>query len=528
MKSCFKSLNIDPSDEHRKGVETSFDDKGVTLCAFTQMKMAKDDGTIDKDKLLAFLKIEDAEFPKLVESCSTKAESEFKDESDAAVKAKKKTTYFVVCLDRWLENAFQGIPVKSRGNEPTSFSEEIGLSGEKWPNGVVKYKLHASLTFSDIHIINKAFDEYHKKTCIRFKPWEEGDVDYVSIELDNLVCGQAHVCKKGGPQFAKFGKQCRNVATMVHQLGHTLCLNHEHQRKDRDRYVNFANCRTKPEIFKSSYYNEKGIYDYASQMHPTCQSCTSGGGWPTEKNVNCGSDITPGLSLLDVDTINSLYDCQGCHRHRWRPTSALIGTDWLNMYKFNYETLHADGAPLVACRAKVTHGELAPGLYNFEKQSCLISYYWEAYEAKSGVEVLTIPGGRFDAQCWKYGLVNSSVALENNPVLAGMTVHNEWFKFHIAYSKEKRAVGKAIWLVNEKEYKDREAEVVDKEGKSHTTKDFQILTCGWNSECKRENKKKDDIDNWLSSSLTSSTLRLESHLHSRFLILMTIYLHFTI
>ncbi|ODM87380.1 Astacin-like metalloprotease toxin 4 [Orchesella cincta] len=36
--------------------------------------------------------------------------------------------------------------------------------------------------------------------------------------------------------------KCRNMNTMIHELGHSLCLGHEHQRQDRNFYLEFNGC----------------------------------------------------------------------------------------------------------------------------------------------------------------------------------------------------------------------------------------------------------------------------------------------
>lgn len=222
--------------------------------------------------------------------------------------------------DQWLAIAGKVGAINNFGSI-NSTESVTGLAGEaisslpgtKWPGGIVKYRLHSSLTTADINEVKAAFDEYHSKTCIRFRPWRVSDPpDYTSIELDNSICGVGHVCKVGGSQFAKFGKICRNKATMVHELGHNLCLGHEHQRSDRDRHISYDKCNWGEYPPPKLPYDVKGMYDYTSQMHYTCNWCM--GGWPREKNVRrCGQQISDGLSVLDADYINELYDCKGTH-----------------------------------------------------------------------------------------------------------------------------------------------------------------------------------------------------------------------
>lgn len=216
--------------------------------------------------------------------------------------------------DEWLAMT-PAVSVISNKSEVNRGTAALNLyQGTKWPSGIVKYILHESLTEVDKHEVHAAFDEYHKKTCIKFQKWNEDDPpDYISIEVDNRICGVGSMCKVGGYQFAKFGLTCRRKATMVHELGHNLCLGHENQRADRDYYISFRNCHLYGEssLILPNQLKE-GIYDYSSIMHNPCNQCS--GGWPKEKNVKgCGKQLSDGLSVMDADHINDLYQCQGKH-----------------------------------------------------------------------------------------------------------------------------------------------------------------------------------------------------------------------
>lgn len=175
----------------------------------------------------------------------------------------------------------------------------------KWPNGVVKYELHSSLTANDLIEVNKAFDIYHKKTCIRFERRLSGEAAYVSIENDPNTCGLASMCRQGGYQFARFGGSCRTAAVIVHELGHTLCFGHENSRADRDNYLSYP-CNDAGG--KDTGFDTLGLfYDYRSSMHYGCNSCMV----PKMADVStdmCGGDY---LSVLDVEKINAFYDCSG-------------------------------------------------------------------------------------------------------------------------------------------------------------------------------------------------------------------------
>ncbi|CAL8136219.1 unnamed protein product [Orchesella dallaii] len=356
----------------------------------------------------------------------------------------------------------------------------------KWPQGRVKYKLNATLTASDITEVRKAFNEYHTKTCIQFLPWEQGDVDFVSIERDDNTCGLAHVCKIGGYQFAQFGGGCRTMSTMVHELGHTLCLGHEHQREDRDDYVTYSGCHQVPTKYTNNHV-PKGIYDYRSIMHYWCDANNACfGGRPLTPNVNnCGGAVTTGLSVFDVDGINSLYNCQGCTRHRWRPAQSLTQADRGNLHNFGHYS--QDGNPLYPCRA-LYHGSVSVGTFDDATKSCRI-YYAGVVSVTENVEVLTIPGG-LSQSCYKYELVSRTTASPRTAIPAGSSNWDGWVRY-IAYASKTLANGvtdKTFGTVSTYTQSSftYSADMPSSSGIYYTL-DYDVLSCRLDDECMRWN-----------------------------------------
>ncbi|ODM94827.1 Zinc metalloproteinase nas-13 [Orchesella cincta] len=387
------------------------------------------------------------------------------------------TCYTCDTPDDWLEG---NIAAQNTAKNEAEYygvfdSPNVTLQGKPWPNGIVKFKLDPSLSLSDTSEVQKAFEEFHSKTCIRFQPWEEGDLDFVSIEIDNNVCGYANVCKIGGYQFVRFGKHCRTKANIVHQLAHALCLSHEHQRPDRDLYLSYSGYTNIPK--KMSTYEPMGIYDYGSQMHSKCGF--SEGGQPTIEHADkCGEDVTPGLSVLDVDKINLLYNCQGCQRHRWVPTAMFSFLDYFNMHTFGYKS--RNGTPIYACRTQFK-GQVNSGMYDDSRKTCKIGWSHKSYEIKEQVEVLTIPGGTTGEDCSVYKLENWRTAPHSSLVNVGSYFHrNE--SLHIAYSTlngldggSENFVGKA-WIP----YESAEFPVGIN---SSVTENYQLLTCSLDTDC---------------------------------------------
>ncbi|ODM91920.1 Zinc metalloproteinase nas-14 [Orchesella cincta] len=321
---------------------------------------------------------------------------------------------------------------------PSCFSTSVKVGGRTWPNGVVKFHIHHGVPTVDRIEIQKAFDEFHSKTCVRFQHWQFGDYNWVSIERDNSVCGIAHTCQTGGYQYARFGGHCGTKAQIIHVLGHSLCLGHEDLRADRDANLRFGGCSRRPGRYMTNWYTARGIYDYASQMHPTCNSCHHGS--PTKLNVTkCGSDATPGLSVLDVDSINSLYNCQGCHRHRWRPVELLTQQDRTNMIT-GFQT--TSGTPLYPCRAFL-EGRIIAGRFDNAANTCSFSHEGTHVHVETiGFEVLTIPGG-ISQQCGNYRLVNHTTVDLSKAIPVGTVVDDYKMRSYIAFGDN--SVGNA-WV----------------------------------------------------------------------------------
>jgi len=284
---------------------------------------------------------------------------------------------FVTCNvpDEWLMDT---------GIGTTSFGQ-----GTKWPNGVVKYELHSSLSAADRTEVQKAFDEYHRKTCIRFVQRSPGEAAYTSIERDEAVCGLGHICRTGEYQFAKFGGGCRNADVMIHELGHNLCMGHEQQRSDRDTFLHFPGCSGNDVPGKNTNYNNlNSMYDFASRMHYQCNWCP--GGWPRNSNIKkCGHSA--GLSVLDANKINDFYNCGGCLSYRFRNFQLLSSGDRSALFPAGNDPNPNAGTTYV-CRSYHSNGDRIPGVFALSTQTCYIANGGVETGVRAG-DVLTNPQG---------------------------------------------------------------------------------------------------------------------------------------
>ncbi|EFO25050.2 zinc metalloproteinase nas-1 [Loa loa] len=111
------------------------------------------------------------------------------------------------------------------------------LENDKWPNGRIPYVISSDYTLYQRAIIARAIAAYAARTCIRFIPRQLFDTDYIIIsKTDGCFADFAHV--GGGPQYVSLSDECLNYATVIHELMHVIGFIHEHQRNDRDYFVN--------------------------------------------------------------------------------------------------------------------------------------------------------------------------------------------------------------------------------------------------------------------------------------------------
>lgn len=109
----------------------------------------------------------------------------------------------------------------------------------RWPKGRIPYVLNSEYSAADIKIIMNAIREWESKTCVRFTPKQYYDTSYVEITPNDGTQSYcySHVGRRGGKQLMKMFGECMRPAAMIHEFGHLIGFNHEHQRPDRSDYI---------------------------------------------------------------------------------------------------------------------------------------------------------------------------------------------------------------------------------------------------------------------------------------------------
>lgn len=107
---------------------------------------------------------------------------------------------------------------------------------EIWPGGVLPYAISPDLSAEQADMIQEAIGEFHSKTNLRFVEYSGQEADALHFISDPERCA-SYVGRVGGHQPILVGPGC-GKKEMVHELMHALGFIHEHQRSNRDQYLN--------------------------------------------------------------------------------------------------------------------------------------------------------------------------------------------------------------------------------------------------------------------------------------------------
>jgi hypothetical protein len=141
-----------------------------------------------------------------------------------------------------------------------------------WTDGNVFYSFDPSVSVAHQRAFRDAAGEWATFANLRLLA-RTTQANFVTI-VENPALGgggQATVGMTGGQQFLQLGPYAWNRGTICHELGHTLGLQHEHQRSDRDGFVAILSANILPgtegNFIKLSNSQNRGSYDFLSVMH---------------------------------------------------------------------------------------------------------------------------------------------------------------------------------------------------------------------------------------------------------------------
>ncbi|XP_072905220.1 astacin-like metalloendopeptidase [Hemitrygon akajei] len=180
----------------------------------------------------------------------------------------------------------------------------------------IPYTLDSVFSKSQQTAIHNAMQQFAILTCIKFV-YRQQEQHYLQI-----------ISESGCWSFVGYLKQVQNVSldksgcvshgVIQHELLHAIGFNHEQSRSDRDDYVTILFDNIKEDVknnFKKLDTNNLGTtYDYTSVMHYDKYAFSKNGNITIlpipNPNITIGQKY--GMTTLDVDKVNKLYNCKTC------------------------------------------------------------------------------------------------------------------------------------------------------------------------------------------------------------------------
>lgn len=198
-----------------------------------------------------------------------------------------------------------------------------------WPNGFIRFVLH---TKND-NLILHAMETIMYMTCLTFR-YDYGSNPnhylFVGDGLGRKSCNATLGMKYNDYDITRVSYQsinlhpdCMTYPIVLHLLLHTLGLPNEHQRIDRDNFINihYNNVNLEKKIERIHIPNfPKSPYLTDSIMHFRSFALTNNTAENpsmTSKNTNKTFEMPLLGSLYDFQKLNYLY---GCHKENFRST----------------------------------------------------------------------------------------------------------------------------------------------------------------------------------------------------------------
>ncbi|XP_075965980.1 hatching enzyme 1.2-like [Anarhichas minor] len=210
------------------------------------------------------------------------------------------------------------IAIKSEADRNADPCTSRGCLWRKQTDGKVyiPYFIANHYSSRELSIITRGMQSFSSVSCIRFRPYQNGDYEWLSIESRDGC--YSYVGRQGNAQTVSLARSgCLYHGTVQHELLHALGFNHEQTRSDRDNHirVEWANIIDGMDynFDKIATLNQGTPYDYGSVMQYE-KYAFSKNNRPTMvpiPNSNVAFGQATEMSRNDIDRLNRLYKCSG-------------------------------------------------------------------------------------------------------------------------------------------------------------------------------------------------------------------------
>jgi hypothetical protein len=164
------------------------------------------------------------------------------------------------------------LPQAPGGGSLASTASVTGSSFTPWPGGLIPVEFASSITDANRQAVFSACSIWSKRAAVSCVA-RTNQTPYLRVTADSGGC-YANVGSYAGRDAARMNLDingCWGQKSVLHELGHVLGLQHEHQRPDRDSYISIDTSAVDP-AYQSAFTlltgaPTRGAYDFLSVMH---------------------------------------------------------------------------------------------------------------------------------------------------------------------------------------------------------------------------------------------------------------------
>jgi len=143
-----------------------------------------------------------------------------------------------------------------------------------WDHGVIPYYYSGNFSEADRAVVAKAMGIWESVCRVSFREVSPRSNAYKIIRTSRSNTWASSIGENNVENHMYYGDGADSLGHSLHELGHCLGLLHEHQRPDRDLYVQILWSNIYPE-YRSNFQKrnnplideKKFAYDYSSIMH---------------------------------------------------------------------------------------------------------------------------------------------------------------------------------------------------------------------------------------------------------------------